>query len=93
MVASAALFAFLLIRNAPPHCPAQWSIHRSSIKAVFHQGHRPHFDSDRFDWSAPAKPFLPYLPGAESPYCNCVSRVASALQTEGIHYNRPPPIS
>lgn len=93
MVASAALFAFLVIRNAPPHCPPHLSIPRSSIKAALHQGHRPHFDSDRFEWSAPAKAFLPYSPGAESPCLNCVSQVASALQTEGTHYNRPPPVS
>jgi|GEM_PF-4045420 len=93
MVASAALFAFLVIRSAPPHFPFHFSIHHSSIKAVFHQGHRSHFDSDRFQWSAPAKAFLPFSLAAEPPYSNSVSRVWSALQTEGVRYNRPPPIS
>jgi hypothetical protein len=90
-VALAALFAFLVIRNTPPHFLPQPSLHQSSIYSVFSHGHKPHFDSDRFQWSAPGKAFVPFPLAAESSYSSPASQVLSALQTEGFRYNRPPP--
>lgn len=92
MVALAALFAFLTIRNAPPHFPQQPSIHHTSVKAVFNAGHRPHFDSDRLQWSAPAKALLPFSLAAESLRLSPASQGLSVLQTKGFRYNRPPPV-
>src|SRR5579864_424999 len=93
VVALAALFAFLVIRNAPPHFVRQLSLHHSSIKTVFNHGPKPHFDFDRLPWSAPVKSFLPFTPAAESSDLSPTAQVLSGLQAKGFHYNRPPPIS
>jgi len=93
MIALAAVFAFLAIRNVPPKFPQRPSIHHSSINAVFNHGHRPHFDSDRPQWSSPAKAFFPFSPAAESQDLNSASQGLSALRTKGFRYNRPPPLT
>jgi hypothetical protein len=93
MIALAAVFAFLVIRNVPPNFPQRPSIHHSSISAVFNHGHRPHFDSDRLQWSSPAKMFFPFSPAGDAQDLNSASQVLSALQTKGFRYNRPPPLT
>jgi hypothetical protein len=91
MVALAALFALLVIRSVPPHFSQHLSIHHPSVKAVFSLSHKPHFDSDRWQWSAPVKTLLPFPPAAESSDLRPACQMLPALQTEGFHYNRPPP--
>lgn len=93
MIALAAVFAFLVIRNSPPNFPQRLSIHQSSVTAVFNHGYRLHFDSDRLHWSSPAKTFFPFSPSARSQDLNSASQVLSALRTKGFRYNRPPPLT
>lgn len=90
-LAFAALFAFLVIRNAPPDFPRPPSAHHSLITVVSNHSHRPHFDSDGLQWSAPVKVFLPFPPAAVSAHFTSSSQLLSTLQTKGFHYNRPPP--
>jgi hypothetical protein len=93
LFAFAALFALLVIRNIPPDFPNPPSLHHSSVTDVSNYGHRPHFDSDGLQWSAPVSHFLPIPPAAESAHLTPAPQLWSALQTKGFHYNRPPPAS
>jgi len=93
LLAFAAVFALLLIRTAPPDFPKLPSVHHTSINAVSSHDQRPRFDSDGLQWSAPVGHFLPLPPAAECAHLTPVTRLWSALQTKGFHYNRPPPVS
>lgn len=93
VLAFAAFFALLLIPTAPPDSPKAASLHHSSISAVSRHQQRPHFDSEGLQWSAPAGHFLPFPPAAESAHLIPTTRLWSALQAKGFHYNRPPPAS
>lgn len=90
-VAIAALFAFLAIRNASPHFPRLPSLHHSAHNVPSNPGHRPHFDSERLQWSAPAGIFSPFPPVAISTQLIAFLQPPSKLQSKGFHYNRPPP--
>jgi hypothetical protein len=93
ILAFAALFALLVVRIAVPDFPKPPSLHHSSISTVSDHGQRPHFDSERLQWSAPVTHFLPFPPAFESAHLIPTSQLWSALQTKGFHYNRPPPVS
>lgn len=88
-----ALFALLVMRNAPPEISQLPSLHHSSLRSVSNHGHRPHFDSDASQWSAPVSHFLPFPPVAESAHLAFSSQEFSSFQAKGFHYNRPPPVS
>jgi len=92
-VASIALFALLVIRNAPPDFPKPSSLHHCSINAVSSHDQRPRFNAGGLEWSAPVSHFLSFPPAAESARLTPVSQLSSPLQTKGFHYNRPPPAS
>ena len=93
IVACAALFALLAIRNVPPDFPQTPSLHHSSISAVSSHDQRPHFDSNGSQWSAPVSRFLQLPPTSDPAHLTPTRRLLSALQTKGFHYNRPPPVS
>jgi hypothetical protein len=93
LLASLALFAFLVMRNAPPDFPSPPSLHHSSITTVSDRTQRPQFNSEGLQWSAPVTRFLPYPPATESAHTNPAPQLLSSLQTSGFHYNRPPPAS
>jgi hypothetical protein len=92
-LAFAALFALLVIRNAPPHFPNPPSLHHSSFNSVSTHDQRPRFDSGGLQWSAPVSHFLPFPPAAESAHLTPIPQLWSVLQSKGFHYNRPPPAS
>jgi hypothetical protein len=86
-----AIFALLAARNVPPDFPPV-SSHDFSIRAVSSHDHRPHFDFNGLQWTAPVSVFLPLPPVAMSSRLAAVSQLVSTIQTKGFHYNRPPPI-
>jgi hypothetical protein len=92
MIAIAALFGLLAIRSASPHFPWLSSVHLSTRNVVLNQGHRPHFDSERIQWSAPARVFFFYAPAAVATKLSAFLEPSSKLQTKGFRYNRPPPV-
>jgi hypothetical protein len=92
-LASAALFALLVFRTAPPDFPRPPSLHHSSVNAVSSHNQRPNFDSDGLQWSAPVGHFLPFPPAADYSHLTPLPQLWSALQSKGFHYNRPPPAS
>ena len=90
LLASSALLALLVARNALPDFPKVPSA-QSAASAVSHHDQRPRFDHGP-QWSAPADRFLPRPPVAESSHLAPRPQRFLALQTKGFHYNRPPPI-
>jgi len=91
-IAMVALFALLVIRNASPHLPPLPSLHHSAHNVASNPAHRPHFDSERLQWSAPASIFLPFPLSAVATQLNATSQPYSKLQSKGFRYNRPPPV-
>lgn len=90
-IAITALFGLLVIRSASPQFPRLPSLHLSARNVALNQGHRPHFDSERIQWSAPASVFFPYPPAAVSTNLTVTLEPFSKLRTKGFRYNRPPP--
>lgn len=90
ILASVALLAVLAARNVPPDFVKAPSVH-SQISAGSHHDQRPRFDRDGPQWSAPIASFLLVPLAVESAHLGPAPQLASALQTKGFHYNRPPP--
>lgn len=90
-IAITALFGLLVIRSASPHFPRP-SFSLSARNVALNQGHRPHFDSERIQWSAPASVFFPYPPAAVTTHPSASLQSFSRLRTKGFRYNRPPPV-
>lgn len=91
-IAIVALFALLVIRSASPHFLHLPSLHLSARNVALNPGHRPHFDSERLQWSAPVSVFFSYPPAAVSTSLTASLQVSFKLRTKGFRYNRPPPI-
>lgn len=91
-IAITALFGLLVIRSIAPHFPRLPSFHLSARNVALSQGHRPHFDSERIEWSAPANAFFPYPPAGVAAILTASLQPSSKLRTKGFRYNRPPPV-
>jgi hypothetical protein len=91
MFACTALFAVLAARNVPVHFP-QASCAHSAVSADSHRDQRPRFNNSGLKWSPPAGSFRLAPPTAQSVHLTSPLRSLSTLQTEGFHFNRPPPI-
>jgi hypothetical protein len=88
----AAIFALLVARSVPPDF-SQIGTRDSSITAVSNHDQRPHFDLNGLQWSAPVSAFFPLPPTAISSPLATASVSWSTIQSNGFHYNRPPPAS
>ncbi len=92
LLALLALFSVLAARNVQPHFPGAPGTH-STVNSDSHRDQRPRFDNSGPQWSAPAESFFPMPPAAESAHVTPVPQLFCTLQTKGLHFNRPPPIS
>jgi hypothetical protein len=63
-----------------------------SIQAITHHDQRPRLEHNRVQWSAPGRTFLPAPRVLEAARVAATVGLAFALKTEGLHYNRPPPL-
>src|SRR5579864_3218984 len=87
----ATIFTLLISRNTPPTFPRVPTLSHS-ISAVLSPAHRPQFDSNGVQWSAPVDSSLLIPSSATSAHFNPACQRFSGIQTKGFHYNRPPPV-
>jgi len=86
-----AALSFLLARNAPPSFP-----HTSiSLTISSHADHdpKPCFDHDDSQWALPPSAALGAPPPVMSAHLTPTVEPFVEIVTDGLHYNRPPPIS
>lgn len=89
---SVAIFAVLAARSTPPIFQTA-SSHHSTIQSVEGHDQKPRFECTSIQWVAPADDFQLNLPLVEPFHAPAGSQLLPALEREGSHYNRPPPLS
>ncbi|MGA7171810.1 MAG: hypothetical protein WCA99_06510 [Candidatus Sulfotelmatobacter sp.] len=91
MLASVVVAAIFAARGAPAQFRAADTGH--SISADSHHDQRPRFDNSSSGWSTPVESFLVFPPSAGPAQLIPAPALFSTLQTEGFHFNRPPPLT
>jgi len=85
------LSSLLVAQNVPLEFPSA-SVVQYSISARSTHGQTQRFDSDGLQWTASVGAFLTF-PLTERLKCNFTQQLLAAIQTKGLHFNRPPPTS
>ncbi len=88
LLASVVLVAIFVARGAPSQFPSA----DHSISADSYHDQKPRFDNSGPGWSAPVATFQFFPPSARSAHGIAAPLLFSTLQTEGFHFDRPPPI-
>lgn len=84
------LSSLLIAQNVPPEFPSA-SARQCSISAVSTHCHTRRFESDGSQWTAPVRTSV-ILPSTERQNWTLIPQLLPAIQTKGLHFNRPPPI-
>ena len=86
------LLSLLGARNVPPSFSRFPGLY-TGVSADSHHDQRPRFDHNVAQWTAPSESFLLVPPSSESCEVAAAPHSYVGLQEEGVHYNRPPPLS
>lgn len=65
----------------------------ASAIAAAKDGHRPCFDYDGLEWVRPASRFSVHLPEVVALHRPANLEARNAFESNGVHYDRPPPFS
>lgn len=89
LLALAMIVGVCLVRLTPVGVAG--STGAAAVAAAAKAGHRPCFDYDGLEWVRPAARFSIHLPEVVALQRPANLEARSAFESNGVHYDRPPP--